>query len=211
MKRALLIGVATLSLSVASTFAHAAPLTLDLNPTTTYQQTQNSPCVIGDPSCNNPAGFGSSTLAPNQSTYTNVGSPTYTVQQIRDLVGNGFMVGIDVNTTTSPMATEILDSFRLDIAGSTAFSYTGPTQLTTNNNGNGRSDALISGFDLSSFLATATAQFFVSYHNATDGREEFFLINGETSHVPVPEPGSMALLAFGLLTANWVRRKRSST
>ena len=33
-------------------------LTLDNDGTPSYQQTQNNPCVIGNPSCNNPAGFG---------------------------------------------------------------------------------------------------------------------------------------------------------
>jgi hypothetical protein len=208
MKRAIVISAAVLTLGfAASNAARAAPLTLDISPAQVYQQTLNSPCVIGDPSCNNPAGFGSTTLAGG-STFVDVPSPMYTVGQIRGIVGNTFFVGIDVNTTTHPQATEILDSFRLDIAGVTAFSYTGPQQLNTNNNGNGYSDANLSGFDLSSFLATASAQFFVSYHNATDGREEFFLATNDVPHFPVPEPASAALLALGAFTANWFRRKR---
>jgi len=211
MKRAIVFGAAALSLDLAaSDFARAATLTLDISPATAYQQTQSSPCVIGNPSCNNPTGFDFTTLAPATSTYTDIGSPVYTVQQIHDLVGNTFFIGIDVNTTTHPMATEILDSFRLDIGGTTAFSYTGPQQLMTNNNGNGWSDAILSGFDLSSFLSTASAQFFVTYHDATSGREQFFLASNQNPppHESVPEPASAALLALGAITSNWIRRKR---
>ena len=145
--------------------AQAAVISLNTSPSVSYQQTQNSPCVIGDPSCNNPSGFGSTTLAPSATvggTYSGIGSPTYTVGQIRGIVGNTFNVGIDVNTTTSPSATEILDSFSLVINGVTEFLFTGPTTLLNNNNGNGFSDALLSGFNLSSFAAAATAQCFVS-------------------------------------------------
>jgi hypothetical protein len=178
---------------------------LDTNPSTTYQQLENSPCVIGEPSCNNPAGFDKTILSPGNSTYSDVGSPTYTIQQIRDIVGDTFSIGIDVNTTTQPTATEILDMFRLDIDGTTAFSYTGPTQLMTNNNGNGYSDALLNGFDISGYLGSLSAQFFVSYHDATDGREQFFLI-GSNPPPRVPEPASATLFGLGLLGA--AMRKR---
>lgn len=77
---------AVIAASAIASSAPAASLTLDMSASTTYQQTQNSPCLIGDPSCNNPSGFGSTTLASNTSTYSDIGSPTYTIQQIRDLV-----------------------------------------------------------------------------------------------------------------------------
>jgi hypothetical protein len=199
-----LTATAAILVFVGSSAANATPLTLDINPSNTYQQQQNSPCVIGDPSCQNPSGFGSTTLSPSTSTYTDVNSPSYTVQQIRDLVGDNFLVGIDVNTTTHPQATEILDSFSLAIAGTTQFTYTGPQQLNTNNNGNGYSDALLSGFDLSSFNGSSSAVFTVSYHDATDGREQFFLISGQAS--PVPEPATLGLIGLGL-AALALRRK----
>jgi hypothetical protein len=199
--------IAATTVGFASVGAHAAALTLNLSPSTMYQQQNNTPCVIGDPSCHNPSGFGSTTVS-NGATQTNIGSPVYTVQQIRDIAGNGFMVGIDVNTTTHPLATEILDSFSLAINGTTQFLYTGPTQFIDNNNGNGWSDALLSGFDLSSFLGTATAQFFTTYHNATDGREEFFLISGNTPGTGVPEPGALGLLGLGFAGLVAFARKR---
>jgi hypothetical protein len=202
--------VAAMTIGFAAAGAHATVLTLSLDPSTAYQQINNSPCVIGDSSCNNPAGFGSTTVSTG-ATQTNIGSPVYTVQQLRDIAGNGFQVGIDVNTTTSPLATEVLDSFSLMIDGTTQFLYTGPTQLHTNNNGNGWSDALLSGFDLSSFLGTASAQFFTTYHNGTDGREEFFLVSGNTPGEPVPEPGSVALLGLGFAGLAVTALKRRTT
>src|SRR5690606_40851996 len=63
-------------------------------------------------------------------------SPTYTVEQIRNIVGNIFFVGIDVNTTTHPLATEFLDLFTVKIDGLEEFRYEGPTQLVNSNNGN---------------------------------------------------------------------------
>jgi hypothetical protein len=198
---------ATAVIALFATTARAAPLTLDMDGTPSYQQTQNSPCVIGDPSCNNPAGFGSTTLAPATSTHTNILSPMYTVGQIRDLVGNTFVVGIDVNTTTQPLATEVLDSFELMIAGVTQFIFNTPTQLANNNNGNGWSDATLTGFDLTAFLDAASAQFRLTYHGATDGREQFFLASSGGD--AVPEPAAFLLLGAGLLGAGALRRRKS--
>lgn len=204
-----LIGAGMLAV-MAATAAQAAVLTLDNSPSTFIQQTNDHPCVIGDPSCNNPAGFGFTTLAPGTNTYTNIGSPIYTVGQIRDLVGNTFRVGIDVNTTTHPLATEILDGFSLWIAGANQFSYAGPTQLNDNNNGSGFSDSFLNGFDLTSFSAAAAAQFFVTYHGATDGRDEFFLNSTQDQGTPVPEPASLGLLGLGFAGLAALRRKRTA-
>lgn len=194
------IRISTVALTAAlfAGSAQAAPLTLDNSGIPSYQQTTNSPCVIGDPSCNNPVGFGSTTLAPGESTYTNILSPLYTVGQIRAIVGNQFFVGIDVNTTTHPLATEILDSFELLIGGVSAFIFNTPTQLANNANGNGWSDSFLSGFDISSYLDGVSAQFRLTYHGGTDGREQFFLASS-TNPPGVPEPLSALLLGAGLL------------
>ena len=206
--------------------ANASLLTLQNPSSMTYQQTLNSPCVIGDPSCNNPAGFGSTTIDANTSSY-DLFSPVYTVSQIRTLLGglDTFFVGIDVNTTTSPLATERLNFFRLLVDNTVQFQYetsfgannpNGGTQLVNANNGNGRSDELLTGFDLSSFAAGSLVRFEVGISNATDGREEFFLIGTNATPVPpgsIPEPGTTAILGLGLLGMGFVslrNRKKQS-
>jgi hypothetical protein len=205
-----------LAIALCTSGANAATLTLDTSGSITYQQTDNNPCVIGEPSCNNPSGFGRTILAPATSTHTNILSPTYTIGQIRGIAGDNFLVGIDANTTTHPMATEILDSFELIIAGITQFIFTGPTQLANNSNGNGWSDALLTGFDISSYLDSDSAQFRLTYHGATDGREQFFLIAGEgggeenPNPNPVPEPFTALLLGAGLAGLGLSRKRKSA-
>src|SRR5882757_11484064 len=86
---------------VAATASYADTLTL-VGPIDThaYQQTTNSPCVIGNPSCKNPAGFDVTTIQANPGSYNMVQSPIYTVSQIESIVqSNAFWIGIDINQT----------------------------------------------------------------------------------------------------------------
>src|SRR4051812_19524576 len=168
----------------------------------TFQQQQNSPCVVGDNSCKQPAGFGSTLLtvdANNEETGT---SPAYTLAQLTSVVGAGlsFTVGIDVNTT-SALPHETLVSFETFICNSAgnncvrddADSYLGPSvQLADVNNGNGFSDDLLKGFNLTGDLTgNNTVKFAVDVTHAFDGLEQFFLISSTAT--PVPEPASLAI------------------
>src|SRR5712691_11465955 len=94
MKTRLMTGLVTLSLVMAPVRVGAVPLTLETG--VSYQQQQNRPCVIGDPSCHNPAGF-ESTLIPVGMSAGTLTSPVYTLDQIRSIAGNRFSVGIEVN------------------------------------------------------------------------------------------------------------------
>lgn len=199
--------------------AHAEVMLTAENPgSVLYQQQQNSPCVIGYNNCNNPSGFSYTEIpaGPGGESYTLV-SPTYTAKQIGDIVGNVFFIGIDVNTarTTSvggvDYASEILLNFYATINGTSEFRYTGPLNLVTAANGTGYSDVILKSFDLSSFAPDATVTFTASISNASDGREQFFLIsagNPGGGGNNVPEPGTAAMLGLGLLSMGYLAKRR---
>jgi hypothetical protein len=195
-------------------YAASAKATIILeNPgLTTYQQTFNSPCIIGENSCNNPTGFTTGLIPNGNPSSYDVTSGPYTVSQIIGILGtNAFMVGIDVNTTTQPLATELLQTFEMYVNGvlQSAYSYNGSgsgTQLYTNNNGNGFSDELLKGFNLSSYQATDVITFRAVVNNATDGNEQFFLIGANST--PVPEPGTTAMLGAGLIGMGYLARRK---
>src|SRR5207248_207653 len=104
-----------------------------------YQQTTNSPCVIGDNSCNNPAGFTHTLIQPNPpgGAYTDILSPVYSVSQIEAIAGStAFWVGIDVNETNTP---QTLSYFAMLVNGVVVSAFgndTTGTPVPAANNGN---------------------------------------------------------------------------
>ena len=67
--------------------------------------------------------------------------------------------------------------------------------LVNENNGTGWADGVISQINLT---AGSYYEFEAVWHNDTDGMEQFWIIPGSTS-VPAPEPGTLSMLAVGLL------------
>ncbi len=182
-----------------------------------YQQTANSPCVFGDPSCKQPAGFSLTSIAGGGSLQDwgttalggAISSPTYTGQQILNAVGSNFLVGIDVNQANhlSPILTyfaEFINGVQVAHFG-TDGSSTGTTLILTNN-GNGYADAILTGFVAPQ--AGDQVVFKLTYVGANDGTEEFFLINTSSPPPVVPEPSSLLMLGTGLIgAASAIRRK----
>ena len=226
-KRSIGFGLFTMALVAipAAAAITANPSGADSN---TFQQTANSPCVVGDPSCNQPAGLTyTSNSGPGNYDLT---SPVYTATAFTTPFSNSqyngnkipttFSIGVDSNIATG-QGLQVLEFFKTllctDATGSScaavaANSFIGPYTLPNNNNGNGRSDITLNGFSLT---AGSFYRFEASVSNATDGMEEFFIIpqvcTGPTCTPitpPVPEPSSVLLLGTAGLGLAFVLKRR---
>ncbi len=187
----------------------AVPIALpppDTSQSSVFQQTQNNPCVIGNPSCNNPAGFAFTVLPVNPSSPQITPSPTYTVGQITTLLGGNtsFFIGIDISQAQG-QAAYTLNSFTVNVGGADAFQFTGPIDLTSS--GNGFSDALLKTIDLSSFAGSAPVIFTVNFSNDNGAREQFFLVSSDALPTPVPEPATLVLLGTTMAGLGFARRR----
>lgn len=194
----------SLLVAVCATAGHATTLTL--SPVTTaheYQQTTNSPCVIGDSSCQGSLPF---TLLPSGASSYNATSPDYSPATLMAIVGNTLAIGVDVNQTS---VTQTLSLFEMLVNGNVVSSYApgSPTPVPPTvggGNGNGYADYLLTGFvSLASLNANDVITFHVEMPLVNDGREEFFLIAGSA----VPEPISVVLTGSGLVGLLFLRRR----
>jgi hypothetical protein len=179
-----------------------------------FQQTQSSPCVIGNPSCNNPGGFGFNNIAGDDADGTvdfTESTQSYLVSAVTGIVGNTFSIGIDTNQAGTQKDVNNwlqLQTFDVLINNVVQFQYnvSAPGTPINLNNGNGYSDAVLSLVDLSTFNAGDTVTFRTLYNNATDGAESFFLFSENAPPCTVncgppgqvPEPGTLVLLGAAL-------------
>jgi len=198
-------------LTIGSSPAGAEPIRLDVVTGTMVQQTENSPCIIGNPSCHNPDSLPFTLIAPQDGGGT-LSSPTYTVEQIRKAIGGDtFFVGLDLNQAKGQNGgTFMLQSFTLAVDGITRYSTSEPATLVPVNMGNGFSDANIVMFNLSGLSDAQKLVFTASFSGATAGREQFFLApNGPGA--PIPEPATVLLVGSGLAGLAAARRRRAKS
>lgn len=193
-------------LLASATVAHAAPISLTLDPTaphTVGPQSASAPCIMAGTQCQNPPGFDFNNFVSNGniSAYDE-DSPTYTISQFPFLT---FDVAIDVNTT-GQVGTETLQSFSVFVDGVEIYNFTGPELIgSAVNAGNGFGDWLLTSIDLRSFAGTALVTFNAVWDGNEAGAESFFLVR--TGGTPVAEPGTLILLGLGLLAIGLSHRR----
>jgi hypothetical protein len=208
----LILCVTAAFLTMGSAPAGATPIPLSVVSGPSLQQTDNRPCIIGDPSCHNPDSLPYTLIAPQLTAGTLI-SPTYTVGQIRDTIGGDmFSVGLDLNQARGHSGgAYTLKSFTLAVDGTTRYATSAPAVLVPINFGNGFSDGHIALFDLSGLSDAQHLVFTARFTGGTGGREQFFLSPTDTDFAAVPEPGTMLLFGSGLAAIIAGRRRRAKS
>lgn len=134
-------------------------------------------------------------------------SRTYTVGEIRDLVGNLFEVGIDSNTAPGRPEVQLLTQFQLTGDDDEVLfeldmdSYEINTPVAQ---GTGFSDYFIRSFDLTGLDDDEEVTFTLSLEGLTGGAEQFFF--RDVAEIPVP--GAIWLMGAGVAGFGFASRRR---
>lgn len=151
--------IGQLALVAASAFLMSqtaqAALTLEVNPAVSYQQTTNNPCVIGDPSCKEPANMfytkDSGQPAGQTASYT-LFSPVYQALNQQGVVGMtipiNFIMGIDENFANTPEYLVYFKTWICAAAGPNAVGTADQKSLTTAPDGTAGTDGRCTGATL---------------------------------------------------------------
>jgi PEP-CTERM motif len=208
-----------------------AVITADTDGSPVFKQTQDDPCIIGDPSCNQNGFIFTSRSGPASGGVYSLFTPVYDATTLTGVaapsdIPSTFTIGIDENLATGA-GPETLDFFRTFIAtgcaegtlagagdvntapaGCTltldpANSFETDTVIPNNNNGVGFTDMLLLGFNLN---PANLYVFQMRWTGDTDGMEEVFIIPAGTP--AVAEPGTLLLLGSGFVGLAALARKK---